>query len=99
MLTITKYKVQEVPLGKEPRRKVLQIMVERILDIFPKEMKTQWKFLAGKLGSLRLGRKTRAIQIWKDMPLKTESIPDCSIVEAGDPRPLICRRESCDWRK
>lgn len=39
-LTIIKYKVQKVPFRREPRRKVLQIIVERILDVAPEEMKT-----------------------------------------------------------
>lgn len=51
-------------------------------------MNTQWKFLAGKFGGLKLGRKTRAIQIQKEMLLKTESISDCDISdEAGDNTP------------
>lgn len=39
-LTIIKYKVQKVPFRREPRRKILQIIVERILDVAPEEMKT-----------------------------------------------------------
>ena len=39
-LTVIRCKVQEVPLRKEPRKKVLQIIVEIILDVFPEDMKT-----------------------------------------------------------
>lgn len=39
-LTVIKRKVQEVSLRKEPRKKVLQIIVEIILDVFPEDMKT-----------------------------------------------------------
>lgn len=43
-LTVLKHKVQGVPLRKEPRKKVLQTIVERMLDVFRGEMKTRgWR--------------------------------------------------------
>ena len=39
MLTVLKCKVQEVPLRKESRKKVSQMIVETILAVFPEEMK------------------------------------------------------------
>ena len=39
-LTIITYKMQKVPFRREPRRKVLQLIVERILNVFPEELKT-----------------------------------------------------------
>ena len=39
MLTVLKCEVQEVPLRKESRKKVSQMIVEAILAVFPEEMK------------------------------------------------------------
>lgn len=51
-------------------------------------MKAQWKFLVGKFGGQKLGRKLRASQIEKELPLKTELTPDYVVPdEDGDPTP------------
>lgn len=62
-LTVIKCKVQEVPLRKEPRKKVLQIIVEIILDVFPEDMKTWCWWRWQELGKDRV-TKNWLVQVY-----------------------------------